>query len=207
MQDFPDKGLMTYKPPTAGRANWSVVFVIAALLLVCTPRANADLGAPAETTVYGTQVAAMPARGSQFAQKIGRPDDIDELMRRMLRAIQAWSSYDTEVHIPELRAIPIAQLQQRFCGRACAIRAVYVPGEGVYMDAAMRPLIDRYHQSILFHELVHHAQVENISHSDHGDCHRWSRREAEAYALQNRFLYALGLSRHVLNPGKVCAPA
>jgi hypothetical protein len=186
MQDFPDKGLMTHKPPPAARVNSSVVFVIAALLLVCTPRAYADLGGPAEATVYGAQVAAMPARGSEFAQKIGRPGDINELMRRMLQAIQAWSSYGTGVRIPELRAIPIAQLQQRFCGRVCAIRAAYVPGEGVYIDAAMRPLIDRYHQSILFHELVHHVQVENVSHSSHGDCHLWSRRERKLPHLTDK---------------------
>jgi hypothetical protein len=180
---------------------------LTALLLACAYDAQADLGAPATTTVYGAQVAAMPLMESRLAREIGRPDNINELARRMLIAIQAWSPYDADVTLPAVRAIPLPDMQRRLCGGPCTIRAAYVPGEGLYYDAAMRPLTNRYHQSILFHELVHHVQVVNGSHPEDGECYRWGKREAEAYALQNRFLFSLGLSAIVVNPGKVCAPA
>lgn len=106
-----------------------------------------------------------------------------------------------------MRAVSREEMHSRLCGGPCTIRAAYVAGEGVYYDAEMRPLTNRYHQSILFHELVHHFQVEHASHSDHEECHRWGRRESEAYALKNRYLMDPGLSRLVLNPGKVCGPA
>lgn len=182
------------------------VFLTATLFLACVLNARADHGAPATATVYGAQVAAI-AEENALLRQIGRPDNLNELAQRMLAAIEAWSPYDTDVRLPVVKAMPLRDMQERLCGGPCTIRAAYVPGEGVYIDAAMRPLTDRYHQSILFHELVHHVQFENGSHAGHGDCHRWSRRESEAYALQNRFLFALGLSAGALNPGKVCAPA
>lgn len=169
--------------------------------------ARADLAAPGTATVYGAQVAAKPVQESKWVRQIGRPDTIDELARRMLIAIRAWSPYEVDLNLPTVQAFPLLELQQRLCGGRCTVRAAYVPGEVLFYDAKMRLLQNRYHQSILFHELVHHVQVANGSHSGHEECHRWGKREAEAYALQNRFLFVLGLSPSVLNPGKVCSPA
>ena len=180
---------------------------LAALALANVPDARADLGAPSTATVYGAQVAAMPLTETKFARQIGRPDNVDELVRRMLTAIRAWSPYDADVDMPVVRAVSREEMHSRLCGGRCTIRAAYVPGEGVYYDSSMEPLTNRYHQSILFHELVHHVQEEHGSHGDFAECHRWGKRESEAYALQNRYLVDLGLSRLVLNPGKFCGPA
>jgi hypothetical protein len=180
---------------------------LAALALTNVPDVCADLGAPSTATIYGAQVAAMPLTESKFSRQIGRPDNVDELVQRMLTAIRDWSPYDTDVSMPLVRAVERDDMHRRLCGGPCTIRAAYVPGEGVYYDSSMQPLTNRYHQSILFHELVHHVQFEHGSHADYAECHRWGRRESEAYALQNRYLMDLGLSRLVLNPGKVCGPA
>ncbi len=193
-------------PGTKKQSLAASVLLMTTLFLACALNARADLGAPVTATVYGAQVVAIPEENA-LVRQIGRPDNLAELTRRMLVAIGAWSPYDTNVSLPVVTAMPLRDMQERLCGGRCTIRAAYVPGEGVYIDAAMRPLTNRYHQSILFHELVHHVQFENGSHAGHGDCHRWGRRETEAYALQNRYLFALGLSAGALNPGKVCAPA
>jgi len=182
------------------------VLLLAIMGLACASSAHADPGAPATATVYGAQVTVVPEENA-LVRQIGRPDNLGELAQRMLGAIEAWSPYNADVGLPVVRAMPLRDMQERLCGGPCTIRAAYVPGEGVYIDEAMRPLTNRYHQSILFHELVHHVQVENGSHAEHGDCHRWGKRENEAYALQNRFLLALGLSSGAINPGKICSPA
>ena len=189
------------------RFDRHVIIGLAALALTVSLSVRADLGAPDSTTVYGAETTAMPFTETKFARQIGRPDNVDELVRRMLTAIRAWSPYHTNVSVPMVRAVGRDDLHRRLCGGPCTIRAAYIPGEGVYYDDQMKPLTNRYHQSILFHELVHHVQVEHASHSDFEECRRWGQRESEAYALQNRYLHGLGLSRLVLNPGKFCGPA
>ena len=167
---------------------------------------HADLGSSSSVTVYGAQVARMPVEETLLSRQIGRPDNVDMLMRRMLVTIGEWSHYDVDVTLPEIHAMSLVDIQRKLCGGPCAIRAAYVPGDGLYYDMQMQPLTNRYHQSILFHELVHHVQVENGSHFGDDECHRWGKREDEAYALQNQFLFSLGLSSLALNPGKMCRP-
>ena len=112
---------------------------------------------------------------------------------------------DGEVPLPSVQIVPIADIHRRLCGGPCTIRAAYVPGEGLYIDEAMRPLSNQYDQSILFHELVHHVQVVTASHGGQDECNQWREREIEAYTLQNRYLFALGVPSRVLDPGIPCA--
>jgi len=188
------------------RLDGRMLIALAALAFASAHNVYADLDSPSTGTLYGAQVARMPVDETLLSRQIGRPDHVDTLMRRMLVAIGEWSHYDVAVSLPQVHAMSLSEIQGRLCGGPCAIRAAYVPGEGLYYDAAMQPLTNRFHQSILFHELVHHVQVENGSHFGDDECHRWGKREEEAYALQNRFLFSLGLASHALNPGKICRP-
>ena len=157
-------------------------------------------------TVYGAQVAEPIPTETVIARQVGRPDNLDELIRRLLATVRTLSHYDAEVEMPVVRSLPLAELHLRLCGGQCTIRAAYVPGDGLYIDEAMQPLTNQYEQSILFHELVHHVQVVTASHAEFDECNRWRGRENEAYALQNQFLFSLGLTSRALNPGKFCAP-
>jgi hypothetical protein len=103
---------------------------------------------------------------------------------------------------PQITRIALAACN---CGGPCAVRAAYVPGEGLYLDEALRPDINAYHQSILFHELVHHVQEEVGIHAELDGCNRWRLREIEAYRLQNQFLSGIGARTHVIDPGIPCA--
>jgi hypothetical protein len=158
-------------------------------------------------TVYGAQVDEQIQTKSALARQVGRPDNMDELIRRLLDSIRTLSHYDVKVEMPVVRSLPLTQIHLRLCGGPCTIRAAYVPGDGLYLDEAMRPLTNQYDQSILFHELVHHVQDVTTSHEGHDECRRWRRREIEAYALQNQFLFSLGLPSRAMYPGKFCAPA
>lgn len=158
-------------------------------------------------SVYGWRGGKKTVKRSAIAHQIGHPVDLEELIRRLLGAIRELSPYDMDVESPAVHSMPLNELHQRLCGRPCTIRAAYVPGEGLYMDEMMRPLSNQYDQSILFHELVHHVQEAALSHLSDNECQRWRKREFEAYALQNRFLFALDSSARVLWPGKLCARA
>jgi hypothetical protein len=85
------------------------------------------------------------------------------------------------------------------------VKAAYLPGEGLFIDREMRPDVNAFHQSILFHELVHHVQVAHGLYHTLGGCNVWQARESQAYALQNRFLGALGVSQRALDPAIPCA--
>ena len=177
-----------------------------ALGLVQSPDSRAGTLSP-KFTVYGAQVDEPIHTKTALARQVGRPDNIDELIQRLLISIRTLSHYDAEVEMPHVRSLPLTEIHHRLCGGPCTIRAAYVPGDGLYIDEAMRPLTNQYDQSILFHELVHHVQDMTASHKGHDECRRWRRREIEAYALQNQFLFSLGLHSRVMYPGKFCAPA
>ncbi len=186
---------------------WTLVFTLGLALSLAQARdGRADTATPT-VTIYGAQVAGQVLKVSVVARLVGRPDDLDELVRRLIVSVRELSHYDLDVETPVVHRLPLSEIQLRLCGRPCTIRAAYIPGEGLYIDEKMRPLTNRYDQSILFHELVHHVQVAATSHPAHDECQRWREREIEAYALQNQFLFDLGSASRVLYPGKMCAPA
>jgi hypothetical protein len=180
-----------------------LAFAVAALL----PGAGAaDQSGVARATQYGASVAVAPApQDSAMAARIGRPDTMDELVSRLLRAVGDLSGHHAQDVRPQVTRLPLSELQRRLCGGPCTVRAAYVPGEGLYIDETLRPDLNAYHQSILFHELVHHVQEERGLHAELDGCNRWRLREIEAYRLQNRFLAAVGAYAQALDPGLPCA--
>ena len=128
-----------------------------------------DMAAHNES-VYGWRGGKVTFKQSALSGQIGRPDNIEELIRRLLGAVRELSPYDLDVEMPAVHSLPLKELHLRLCGRPCTIRAAYVPGDGQYMDEMMRPLSNQYDQSILFHELVHHVQEVASSHVSDNDC-------------------------------------
>jgi len=181
----------------------AVLAVALAALLPSIGAANQSDGSRA--TQYGTSVAVAPApQESAMASRIGRPDSMDELVSRLLRAVGDLAGYHAQDDRPQVSRIPLSELHRRLCRGPCTVRAAYVPGEGLYLDEALRPDLNAYHQSILFHELVHHVQEERGLHAELDGCNRWRLREIEAYRLQNRFLAAIGAQAQALDPGLPC---
>ncbi|HZP89262.1 MAG TPA: hypothetical protein VFB54_20820, partial [Burkholderiales bacterium] len=121
-----------------------------------------------------------------------------------MATVRVLSPYRATTEPPLVQSVPIGQLRARLCAAACALRAAYVPGEGLYLDDSMHPDRNRLHQSVLFHELVHHAQEASGAYADLDECNRWRLREIEAYALQNRFLSEMGVASRVMDPGGTC---
>lgn len=181
------------------------IAVLGVALAALLPGAQAANEPGARATQYGASVTAPAHRESAMASRIGRPDSMDELVSRLLGAVGDLSGYQAQDQGPQITRIPIAELHSRLCGGPCTVRAAYVPGEGLYIDEALRPDLNVYHQSILFHELVHHVQEEHGLHAELDGCNRWRLREIEAYRLQNRFLVAVGGRAQVMDPGIPCA--
>jgi hypothetical protein len=186
-------------------------FVASAAMLTmatvcCAGAAAAD--APASTdrygVVYGARVKLTGTPASVLAARIGRPDSLDELVDRLLTVAQEYSGQPGAVTRPRVTLVEPEELQRMLCGRPCTIRAAYVPGDGLFIERELRPDLNDYHQSILFHELVHHVQEMRGIDGTLDACNRWRARESQAYALQNRFLRALGSHTQAIDPGSSC---
>lgn len=191
------------------RGDRCLGFAVAAVLISFAASATAQVHAPriAAATVieYGAQVPDRGARDTALARAIGRPESLDVLVGRLAGALRMLSDYTIDDRLPSVQRVALADLRARLCGGPCTVRAAYVPGEGMFLDAELRPELNRMHQSILFHELVHHAQEENGVHAQADPCNRWRLREIEAYRLQNRFLSAMGERTQVIDPGRPCS--
>jgi len=185
-------------------------FCRAAALAVVTALNAAPVAASAAATpdrydvVYGARVKLSVPAASELALRIGRPDTLEQLVSRLLAVAEEFTGQPRGIRSPRVTLMTLGELQRRLCGGPCSVRAAYVPGDGLLIDRDMRPDVNEYHQSILFHELVHHVQDVRGIYSALGSCRRWQRRETDAYALQNRFLAALGARIQVVDAGSPC---
>ena len=158
----------------------------------------------AGTGGYSTYVDTRPPF---FADELADnyPIPMGDLVPELLRAIDHLSKYQMPHELPPVHRAPHEKIEQLACGKPCAALAAYRPGEGVYIDEALKPETDIFARSVLLHELVHYLQ--DVSHELESLrlCERWYRREQEAYAIQKRFLVLVGSQiRVAYSAGSTC---
>jgi len=159
---------------------------------------------PAGTGGYSIYV---DTRTPFFADELADtyPIPMDDLVPVLLQAIDHLSKYQMPQELPLVQRAPHEKIEQLACGKACAALAAYRPGEGVFIDEALKPETDIFARSVLLHELVHYLQ--DVSHELESLrlCERWYRREQEAYAIQKRFLVLVGSQiRVAYSAGSTC---
>lgn len=133
------------------------------------------------------------------------PISMDDLLPALLVAVHHLSKYPHPDQLPPVHRVPHATIEQLACGRACAALAAYRPGEGIYLDDALKPESNVFARSVLLHELVHYVQDVSNELTAVRPCERWYRREQEAYAIQKRFLVLLGSQMRVgYSAGTTC---
>ena len=112
-----------------------------------------------------------------------------ELVARLYTVLSGITGYPLPETMPRLERLPRAVLQERVCARPCQIRAFYHPDVGVILDDSLNLTSSAYDQSILLHELVHHAQHAAGAFAEStSPCLARSAAERQAYEVQNRFL-------------------
>ncbi|UCH49558.1 MAG: hypothetical protein JSU95_07220 [Betaproteobacteria bacterium] len=118
---------------------------------------------------------------------------MEDLLPELLTAIDRLSKYSIPDELPIVHRVPHEKIEELACGgQKCAALAAYRSGEGIYIDAALKPETDIFARSILLHELVHYVQDVSNELASAEPCHRWYRREQEAYAVQKAFLIIIG---------------
>ena len=142
-----------------------------------------------------------------FGDELGDtyPIPMDDLLPALLVAVHHLSKYPRPEELPLVHRVPHATIEQLACGKPCAALAAYRPGEGIYLDEALKPESNVFARSVLLHELVHYVQEVSNELAAVRPCERWYRREQEAYAIQKRFLALLGSQMRVgYSAGTTC---
>jgi hypothetical protein len=127
------------------------------------------------------------------------------LLKLVLREPQFAAALKPEqkVSAPALHRAPQREIAQAVCGAPCGARAYYAPERGVFIDDSLDVENDMFARSVLFHELVHHAQHALNRYGQYDPCERNYRREREAFVLQNMFLIENQSPARVGNAAKV----
>jgi hypothetical protein len=112
-----------------------------------------------------------------------------DLVIQLYAAVHTLTGYPAPEQMPVVRLLPQTEIQNMVCSGPCQIRAFYHPDFGVILDETFNLKSSSYHQSILLHELVHHAQhVTGKFDNLRSACHARSASEKEAYEVQNLYL-------------------
>jgi hypothetical protein len=142
-----------------------------------------------------------------FGDELGDtyPIPMVDLLPALLVAVHHLSKYPAPGELPAVHRVPHAKIEQLACGKPCPALAAYRPGEGIYLDEALKPESNVFARSVLLHELVHYVQDVSNELAGVRPCERWYRREQEAYAIQKRFLALLGSQMRVgYSAGTTC---
>ena len=112
-----------------------------------------------------------------------------EIVRQLVAMIHALSGYPIPEQLPEVHIVPQTFIAELVCKAPCRVQAFYHPDFGVFVDEKLKLDGDFYAESILLHELVHHAQqVSGRFKRLPSECQRRTAAESEAYEIQNKFL-------------------
>lgn len=116
------------------------------------------------------------------------PTALGKLVSELLLAIHLLSGYAIPEEPPKVEFLPHAELEERACGRPCQVYGWFPPGQTVYLDDRLNPLVSLAARGILLHELVHFLQQEEGTFAVAPNCEAWLDREREAFDIQIRWL-------------------
>jgi hypothetical protein len=119
-------------------------------------------------------------------------ESIPQLVDSLLQTVIGLTNYRNPGVTPHVTKVSRAQIERTICNEPCAVKAWYLPDDGIFIDESLTPETNLIHRSILFHELVHFVQDVNGEAASLDACHRWLQREQQAYELQYRYLALLG---------------
>jgi hypothetical protein len=117
---------------------------------------------------------------------------LEQLVPALLDAIDKLSKYPRPKTSPEIHRVARETIEALACVGRCGVRAIFHPGQGIFIDERMQPETSLFDRSVLLHELVHYVQELANERGEMEPCKRWYFRELEAYAIQKQFLTLIG---------------
>jgi hypothetical protein len=116
----------------------------------------------------------------------------------LLAEIERLSDYRATGSLPPVYVVPQHAIEAKVCDLPCNVTAAYLPRKGIYLSGHLVPLREASDRAALVHELVHHLQQGHAKFAHLSGCERERAKEAEAYAIQNAYLEAVGSRKRVV---------
>src|SRR5258706_11878642 len=112
-----------------------------------------------------------------------------EIVQQLVAVIHALSGYPSPEQLPEVHIVPQVFIAELVCKTTCRVQAFYHPDFGVFVDEKLKLDGDFYADSILLHELVHHAQqVSGRFERLPSECQRRPAAQTHTSETQEKFL-------------------
>ena len=122
-----------------------------------------------------------------------------ELIRDLTLEAAAITGLPLPMQLPPVILADQDTVARYACQGKCEALGAFHPTYGIAIVRHLDPLKNDLTRSILLHELVHFLQHENKLFAGVNDCIRWLKREAHAYAAQNKFLRKVQSTTRVAN--------
>lgn len=116
------------------------------------------------------------------------------MVEPMVKDLEKLLNIDLGPDRPKIYMAPREQIAEAYCegNTNCSVAAVTDRRTGeIYMTLGFAPN-NLMMSSILFHEIVHWAQVKNGWWKNDPDCVRWAKQEMQGYRLQSVWLVMNG---------------
>jgi hypothetical protein len=84
--------------------------------------------------------------------------ELARFVTALYSALPGISDYSVPEEDPEVHILPKAVLHDLVCAAPCHIQAIYHPDFGLMISEELNIEHNLYDRSVVFHELVHHAQ-------------------------------------------------
>jgi riboflavin synthase len=138
---------------------------------------------------------ATPSQAEDISRTPVPPMFYQAVIEPLIPEVTAITRLPVPPDMPNVYMASRQSIEQAYCGNAkhdCHVAAIT---DDKTADIVISPAllqVNLFTASVIFHELVHWAQVKNHMFTDEADCAHWAKSEMHAYTAQSRFLESHG---------------
>lgn len=115
----------------------------------------------------------------------------DNVIRTLMTEVTTMSGLPLPAEEPRVYLTSRHSIEENYCNESrkdCHVAAITDDETGeIYLSPVLLQ-INVLTASVIFHELVHWAQVKNHTFANEPDCFHWAKSEMHAYTAQSKFL-------------------
>jgi hypothetical protein len=142
-----------------------------------------------------TLMVAVQSHAQEISKTPIPPIMYENLIRPLMTEITEITRLPLPKEQPKVYLASRQAIEEAYCknaGHDCHVAAITDDKTGEILISPTLLQINLFTASVVFHELVHWAQVKNGMFKNESDCRHWAKSEQHAYTAQSRFLQKHG---------------